>query len=115
VSDLAGVPALATIAVGALTLQRLDDSRWRILPSGAEMSTDSVAVAVAAAGSFEVLLLPEGEGGALSLSPDCGVGKHRACRGDAWNFAADCPTPCGCHCHLSALIAAANPKEPPRA
>lgn len=35
------------------------------------------------------------------LSPDCGVAKHPACHGDAWNHKTDQPTPCECACHQS--------------
>lgn len=33
------------------------------------------------------------------LNPDCRQGKHRACRGDAWDDDRDEPTTCGCDCH----------------
>ncbi len=32
-------------------------------------------------------------------SPDCKVGKHDACSGDAWDDAGDCLVPCDCRCH----------------
>lgn len=33
------------------------------------------------------------------LNPDCREGKHRACRGDAWDVQADRECACGCECH----------------
>lgn len=33
------------------------------------------------------------------LNPDCAVGKHPACNGDAWDFGADTPCQCECECH----------------
>lgn len=32
-------------------------------------------------------------------SPDCSVGKCRACPGTAWDHTADAPTDCTCGCH----------------
>lgn len=33
------------------------------------------------------------------VNPDCSVGKHHACRGDAWDYTADQSTDCTCSCH----------------
>jgi hypothetical protein len=33
------------------------------------------------------------------MDPDCIVGKHRACNGEAWDYADDAPIPCSCECH----------------
>lgn len=33
------------------------------------------------------------------LNPDCRDGKHRACRGDAWDVQNDRATNCWCECH----------------
>ena len=33
------------------------------------------------------------------ISPDCEVGKHRACTGMAWCFIEDAATSCTCKCH----------------
>lgn len=41
------------------------------------------------------------------MNPDCRAGKHAACSGDAWDFGADRPMPCGCDCHGTA-----GPVEP---
>ena len=35
----------------------------------------------------------------MSVNPDCRDGKHRACRGDAWDAEKDAPAECGCACH----------------
>lgn len=35
----------------------------------------------------------------VCTSPDCGVGKHDACNGDAWDHSKDEPTVCVCVCH----------------
>lgn len=37
--------------------------------------------------------------GTYWYNPDCADGKHRACRGDAWNLHEDRATPCECECH----------------
>jgi hypothetical protein len=34
-----------------------------------------------------------------TVGPDCRDGKHRACRGDAWDTRTDQPAVCGCGCH----------------
>jgi hypothetical protein len=34
-----------------------------------------------------------------TLNPDCRDGKHRACRGDAWDDIRDTATLCTCGCH----------------
>jgi hypothetical protein len=34
-----------------------------------------------------------------AVSPDCQVGKHVACSGDAWDVVDDVPTACECDCH----------------
>lgn len=36
---------------------------------------------------------------AAHLNPDCAVGKHNACRGDAWCLIEDAGVSCGCGCH----------------
>lgn len=33
------------------------------------------------------------------MNPDCRVGKHPACNGDAWDFDKDDSTNCTCECH----------------
>lgn len=38
------------------------------------------------------------------LNPDCTVGKHPACRGDAWNNDDDGPTSCACSCHAPKIV-----------
>ena len=35
------------------------------------------------------------------LNPDCRVGKHPSCAGDAWDDATDSPSVCPCPCHGS--------------
>jgi hypothetical protein len=35
----------------------------------------------------------------LPFNPDCAEGKHRACRGDAWDSLLDMVTDCVCECH----------------
>lgn len=42
---------------------------------------------------------PVASGSAAVLSPDCEQGKHKACTGDAWDFAVDEPRRCECSCH----------------
>ena len=39
------------------------------------------------------------DGSSVPLSPDCRVGSHRACTGDAWDHVADGPAVCPCECH----------------
>jgi hypothetical protein len=43
----------------------------------------------------------------LHRSPDCGEGKHRACRGDAWCTDLDVPALCDCDCHEAGAAVAA--------
>jgi len=43
---------------------------------------------------WSVILLSESKD-----SPDCRVGKHRACTGDGWDHNQDAPAPCSCACH----------------
>jgi hypothetical protein len=35
----------------------------------------------------------------MPVNPDCAVGKHQACAGDAWDEVLDAPTVCTCLCH----------------
>lgn len=35
----------------------------------------------------------------MATNPDCAVGKHPSCSGDAWDNETDQPVPCGCTCH----------------
>lgn len=50
-----------------------------------------------------------------TLSPDCRDGKHRACRGDAWNHTLDEPALCACPCHEPAsTLTITHPALPPR-
>ncbi|WP_181131604.1 hypothetical protein [Rathayibacter sp. AY2B5] len=41
------------------------------------------------------------------LNPECEVGKHGACHGDAWNQETDEPADCTCTCHQPPAAAAA--------
>lgn len=42
------------------------------------------------------------------VSPDCEVGKHRACVGEAWDDVADGPAECRCVCHAAAAASDAD-------
>ncbi len=33
------------------------------------------------------------------VNPDCRVGSHRSCFGDAWDYEKDALAPCECYCH----------------
>ncbi|MCJ1687772.1 hypothetical protein [Rathayibacter sp. VKM Ac-2927] len=39
------------------------------------------------------------------LNPECVVGKHPACNGDGWDYAANEPVDCTCICHRPAAAA----------
>jgi hypothetical protein len=42
---------------------------------------------------------PTGPTRVTAINPDCHVGKHDACNGDAWNAVYDGPDDCDCECH----------------
>lgn len=75
--------------------QDLDAGFFRPTPEELAEATTHRATLLATPHQYPTALAADGP----ILNPDCREGKHKACRGDAWDNVLDEPADCGCECH----------------